>query len=525
MALDRRAIAAAIVLLMSAVIITSGRMDWYPTALITGATIAGSLALILALGFERGALVALLVAATLNRYTAELAGVSLKPEHIAAPIVALALLPRARELVARLNLPSWLLLGWACWSIVGGLLNAPDTADSTRLWVMLMLVIFPFFVLIGTVQTSERLWFVTDSWLLVGIAAAGFGLATHLLFAWDINLGIQINPVTNDPTVPSTFRESNLFGSAMMMLSLTSVSLLTFGTRLRPVIWVAALAGILGMQVSFTRTAWLAFLAGLVLLAVVRLVMRQLVKVPDQRPAIPLRAFGTLALAAAIGTAILWAPVGDADVAAERAGNAAARATAESNFEATADAAKAEATAGAVPTAPLLSEGEATSEAIPTAVPANPDIVGRVGSITDAADSSVRIRVEFAKQGLRDWTDYPIAGGGIGSFGQKYTSSSQDRAWLSNVFVRVLHDSGAVGLALFLAPMAILAWQAVRLIGTMRDDTDRLALSLAIAVAGMFIAFQATEGLQLAWYWFAVGLFAAALAVSRRARLANDGPA
>lgn len=521
MALDRRTVAAAIVLLMSAVIITSGRMDWYPTSLITAATIGGSLALIAALGVERGGVVALLVAATLNRYIAEVAGVSLKPEHIAAPIVALAVLPRAREIVTRFNLASWLLLAWALWSVVGGLLNAPDTADSTKLWVMLMLVIFPFFVLVGTVQTSERLWFVTDSWMLIGIAAAIFGLVTHLLFAWDINLGIQINPVTNDPTVPSTFRESNLFGSAMMMLALTAISLITFGARSRPLIWTAALAGILGMQVSFTRTAWLAFIAGLVLLVIVRLVMRPLVKDLHQRPAIPTRAFGTLALATVIGTAILWAPIGDAEVAAERAGNEAARATAESNFEATADAADAEATARAVPTTPMLSQGEATAEAIPTPVPANPDIVGRVGSITDAADSSVRIRVEFAKQGLRDWADYPIAGGGIGSFGQKYISSSQDRAWLSNVFVRVLHDSGAVGLALFLAPMAILAWQGARLIGTMRDDVDRLAISLGIAVAGMFIAFQATEGLQLAWYWFAVGLFAAAITAGRRERLAS----
>lgn len=516
MALDRRALAIAIVLLMSAVILTAGRMQWHPAPLITAASLGGTVALILTLGIERGGIVALLVTATLNRYTAEIAGVSLKPEHIAAPLVALALLPQARQLITRFSLPSWLLLCWAGWSVIGGLLNAPDTADSTRLWVMLMLVIFPFFVLVGTVRSSERLWFAVDSWMLVGIAAAVFGLASHLLFAWEVNLGIQINPVTNDPTVPSTFRESNLFGSAMMMLSLATISLITFGARSRPIIWVAALAGILGMQVSFTRTAWLAFIGGLVLLVIVRAVMRPLVSAPEERPAIPLRAFGTLAAATVIGTVVLWAPVGDPDVAAERAGREAARATARNLHEATVSAAEDE--AAATPTTPLLTEGEPTAVVVPTPVPANPDIVGRVGSITDATDSSVRIRIEFAKQGLRDWVDYPIAGGGIGSFGQKYISSSQDRAWLSNVFVRVLHDSGTVGLALFLAPMAILAWQAIRLITTMRDDVDRLTVSLAIAVAGMFVAFQATEGLQLAWYWFAVGLFAAALEVSRRQR-------
>ncbi len=160
-----------------------------------------------------------------------------------------------------------LLLGWLGWSIVGGLLNAPDPVDSTKLWAMLLLVAFPYFVIVTTVRTAGRMIAVVDWWMLVSIAVGLFGIATHLLYAWEINLGIQINPVTADPTVPSTFRESNLFGSAMMILALTAIALLLLGYRQRRLASVAAVVGFVGLQVSFARTAWVAFVVGILILA------------------------------------------------------------------------------------------------------------------------------------------------------------------------------------------------------------------------------------------------------------------
>jgi hypothetical protein len=76
--------------------------------------------------------------------------------------------------------------------------------------------------------------------------------------------------------------------------------------------------------------------------------------------------------------------------------------------------------------------------------------------------------------------------------------------------VRVLHDSGVVGLALFTAALLTLASRSIRLaLSRHGGETSALALALSIATGAMFIAFLATEGLQLAWYWLAFGLFAA----------------
>ncbi len=166
---------------------------------------------------------------------------------------------------------------------------------------------------------------------------------------------------------------------------------------------------------------------------------------------------------------------------------------------------------------PLLA-GTPTVFFVPTPSPENPDIVGRVGSIADTSDSSLRIRIEFARQALRDWRDHPVIGLGIGSFGQTYTTTSYDRAWLSNTFVRTLHDGGVIGLALFLAPLGILVAAGLRLTDQISGDLDRLALAIGVAVAGMFIAFQATEGFQLAWYWAVLGLFAAAVRLAHERR-------
>jgi O-antigen ligase len=509
---DHRGILSALtVLLWAAALWSADRWagETITAFVVVGATLAGLFALVSLLGRERGTVVGLLAAAALNRYTAEV-GVSLKPEHLAALAVAGLFLPEARRLARRIDLVSGLLLAWYGWSLIGGLLNAPDPADSTRLWVMLGLVSFPFYLFVTALDSQARLRFAVDSWLMIGVAVGIFGLLSHLLFGWGIDLGIQVNPVTLDPTIPSTFREANLFGSAMMLLGLTGLGLIVFGAPTGRLVWLAAVVGVLGVQVSFTRTAWLAFLIGLVLLVVLKALSLR------SQPASPVawRSAATVTAAVVLGTLVIWAPIGDPDISQARDETAAEQATRAAEWEATKTAAV---TASAtVETMPVLAEGTPTPWVVPTPEPRNPDVVGRVRSIGDGSDSSIRIRIEFAKQALRDWRDHPLAGQGIGSFGQKYTTTSFDRAWLSNVQVRLLHDGGIVGLLLFVLPIALLAWRALSIVWNgVTTGPAQLTAALGVAVATMFVAFQATEGLQIAWYWCSLGLFAAAVRLAR----------
>ena len=506
----RLLIAAVVALAASALILTSGRLEVAAELLIPLGSVGGTLALMALLGPARGGIVALILMATLNRYPAEL-GVSVKPEHFAVPLVGLALLPQVRELLGRLRRVDWLILAWIGWSVVGGLVHAPDRGDSTQLWVMLLLVAFPYFAIVTTTRTAGRLNFLLAAWFAIGLASGLFGLATHLLYAADINLGIQINPDTADPTMPGPFRESNLFGSAMMMLTLTATALLILAPRWRRLAAVVAPVGFLALQVSFTRTAWIAFVAGgLALAAGLAYLSGRTSFRFDERA---LRPIALVGLAAVIGTLTIWVPLGGQGEADPE--TVARQATARAMVT----------VPGSTPTQPPLLRGTPTPFEVTTPTPEPPDIIGRVGSISDVSDSSLRIRIEFARQALRDWRDQPIIGKGIGSFGQTYTTTSNNRAWLSNIFVRVLHDGGVVGFALFLAPLVLLALDALRLLDRRPEGPDRAALALGLAVLGMFVAFQATEGFQLAWYWAALGLFAAALRLAheRRRRLGGAG--
>jgi hypothetical protein len=261
--------------------------------------------------------------------------------------------------------------------------------------------------------------------------------------------------------------------------------------------------------VSFTRTAWIAFAGGLFAVVVLRVIYA--LRVPTggegSRGMVPARAFGTFVAAVMLGTALLWAPAG--------AGSDA------SDGEPETQAGSPPASSTATPLAtlePLRAQG--TSYAVvPTPSAGAADIGSRVSSIGNTDDLSIRLRVEYAKQAIRDWRAHPIVGLGIGSFGQRYINPSNEPAWLSNVFVRVLHDSGLVGLALFAGALLVLAWRVLALLRRPRDnDAERVALALAVATVAVFAAFQLTEGLQIAWYWFSLGLFAAALRLAGQPR-------
>ncbi len=99
---QRLLIGAAVAMLAAGAIVVSGRLDLAPEIVIPIATLLGAAIFIVVLGPARGGLACLLLMAALNRYSAEIFGASLKPEHFVAPVVAAALLPQWRSLVPEL---------------------------------------------------------------------------------------------------------------------------------------------------------------------------------------------------------------------------------------------------------------------------------------------------------------------------------------------------------------------------------------------------------------------------------------
>jgi O-antigen ligase len=142
-----------------------------------------------------------------------------------------------------------------------------------------------------------------------------------------------------------------------------------------------------------------------------------------------------------------------------------------------------------------------------------------------AKDPSVTVRVSATKSALDDIGAHPIIGNGAGSYGVTHTGEGGAPGWISNLELHILYDSGAVGLLVFAAGIGWLAWRGLRQLfagsaGDSGDDMRPQIVGLLGAIAVLLIAFQATEGTWMAFFWGYVGLLAAA-AIKRKDQTAK----
>jgi O-antigen ligase len=156
----------------------------------------------------------------------------------------------------------------------------------------------------------------------------------------------------------------------------------------------------------------------------------------------------------------------------------------------------------------------------------------QVSDVTADADTAVRV-VTIA-MAIDDIVQHPIFGNGTSSF-QLLVSSrelgfgadvDETGTWIGNAEVRILHDTGLIGLTVFvwfLLSLLIAAWKRLQ----KQWNTELLGLVLSAFV--YCLTFQTTEGTLLAFSWVHLGLIANAVSipqtskVSERPALANEG--
>jgi hypothetical protein len=95
----------------------------------------------------------------------------------------------------------------------------------------------------------------------------------------------------------------------------------------------------------------------------------------------------------------------------------------------------------------------------------------------------------------------------------------EEQPWLGNTEIRVLHDTGAVGLTIFAAFVSALVIKARRKLKA-GPFPELLALLLGSSV--YVITFQATEGTLLAFPWVHLGLIACAVALPAAGAAVQD---
>lgn len=138
-------------------------------------------------------------------------------------------------------------------------------------------------------------------------------------------------------------------------------------------------------------------------------------------------------------------------------------------------------------------------------------------SQTAVQDPDTSIRVLTIAAAFEDIARHPILGNGTASFQLFFEYSEfgygdidDVGAWIGNIEIRALHDTGIVGLAVFLLfalALAVRSWKMARRF----HDFELLGLLFGIAI--YCITFQTTESTIMAFFWFHVGLIAAALSL------------
>ena len=420
-----------------------------------------------------GSAVLLIAASAMPRFAVILLGVHVRPEHLAIGVVAIAVAAQAArgKLDPHLRLQKfdyWLLV-YVGLNFFTSLATSPEPAMTLRWATLNAVAITPYFLLRILIRDEATLSHIVQILLWVGALEAAYGIGCFLsnrLF--NTAAGVEIAQYGFFPGTYGTQYEANLFGSytACCAVLFLTLFLLRSESHRAWYGWGFAITAV-GAIVSLARSV--VFALPVAIIPIIWLAFRQ----HDFR----LRRFVPLAL----GLGLLVATVSPFvwSFVRERFSTIAAD-------EITSD-----------PT---------TSERLVQLAVAADDV--RLHPILGTGTASFHLYF--------NWDDY-VPGAG--------QNTDPDQAgWISNTPLRVLHDTGIVGLLSLLFFLGYLTI-AVRWGTRIASAQTRVTLVALSAGAILYaITFQATEATMLAFTWIHLGLLATAvrLAADRPASMASD---
>lgn len=431
---------------------------------VAAAALLGGLAAaaVLVIGWPFSAVAVLIVAPLFTHYRIDVAAISVRPEHVAVMVVAIAGGVQLFVQRGRLRWPAavWLALGWWAANLVAGIFFSPLRASGLQNGLRVGASVVAFVLILNLIPDRRQWWWAVWLFLGMGVAEAAYGIVARALYPMGVNLGVQVAWNFTEPIPFGTFEEGNLFGShvaswALVLLMLVLVSgALAWSVRRRVVLVVGLLVLLLGLYLSLSRAAWLMFAAGAV---VVWVVYRRERWHQGNRLLLALTAIPFVIL-------LVLAVV------------------------------------------PFL--------------PSSWPFADRLQSFLSlSSDATFSARLSDWSLALRDWQRQPLTGWGPGSFADIHGLLRARPAWISNLSLRLVQETGFIGLVLFTAFVAALLLPAVGVARRQERLDDRSAL-LGLIIAYfllLVIAYQSTDGIWLAASWVNAGLIASGTYVFRQA--------
>ncbi len=408
----------------------------------------------LLLGWPFSGVVVLILAALITRYRIDIGPVTVRPEHVAALAVAgVGFLQAGLERRPLRTTPAiWLAAGWWAVNLLSALWLHPDRAMGVQNALRIALLPLTFFLVYNLIPDAASWRRAVTFFLAAGVAEAAFGILARALYPFGLNLGVQVAWNFTEPVPYGTFEEGNLFGSHTASWAILLLMLFLAGRRARE-----------------PRPRQALRLAGLVILLTALVLSMS-------------RAAWIMFVVGAAAVIIFerpssWSQVNRLLLAAI-----------------------------ALPL--LIFIVLSITPYLPPTLP----FVNRLQSFLNLEyDPTFSARLSDWALALQDWREHPLIGWGPGSFYAIHGLLRARPAWISNLTVRLLQETGVIGLTLFAGFFVTLLLPGVKVARQQRDLMDRarllgLVLSYAMLVG---LAYQSTDGIWLTASWVHAGLIAA----------------
>ena len=395
------------------------------------------------------ALWALLGTAVLSRFYLEVGGLKARPEHILIGLLCVAGLVYWRRRTAPVQwiTADYFLLAYVGMNFLSSLVMSIAPGQTLKWAVQQALVIMAYFLLRLLADEPKTLSRAVRVLIAVGALEGAYAvICFYSNILFHTVFGVEVDQYGTFPGTYGTLYEANILG-AFSAACLLLALVMYFHERRRSYLYAAALT-FAGMVIALSRAAIIAAAFALVVLLFIGI----------RRGFVDRRGIKTVGTALLITGLLLASAI-----------------------------------------IPLYVQRFSTVEV--SDISADPDTALRVVTIGMAVDDIIQ---------------HPVLGNGTSSF-QLLVSNRElglgdtdIGAWIGNVEMRVLHDTGIVGLAIllyFLVYLAVPAWKLLR----RQFQPELLGLMLAALVYSL--TFQATEGTLLAFAWVHLGLIGCAISI------------
>ena len=406
-----------------------------------------------------GALLVLVGMSVMPRFFVEVFGWKARPEHFAAVVVSLAVcgwLLNSNQKI-QLETPDYWVFAYVIMNYVSSAFGSSSPSQTLRWALLNNLAVLPYFLIRLLVRDLEMFRKAFRIFLAVGIAESVYGILCYVSHhAFGTTAGMEVGQYLTDVAAPfGSLFEANLFGAYTGCAAVLALAIYLIGER-RLAYLICFFVASLASAISFSRAALVALVAAGVWV---------FWQARRSRPEAHRGRAATLVLAIGLILLIVVPAVGG--VVQER-------------------------------------------------------FASLFGEVRLGEESTIGRLIE-AQEALQEFSGHRLIGTGTASlqltfdWGKYVPDWSDHFGWVGNITVRILHDTGLLGMATFLGFLGSLVW---KIRSALRGGGRQVPMLIALSAGALLygISFQATDATLSAFPWVHLGFLVSAAILTKESK-------